>query len=71
MGCKMAFSTWQKELLEKLSEKGLSREDIYSVMLVLTREEKGREMLLFLESEDARGEEIFRKAGEIAYNKNA
>ena len=68
---KMQFSQWQKELLEKLSQKGLSREDIFSVMLVLTREEKGREMLRFLENENLDAEAICQKAGEIAFSENA
>lgn len=67
----MQFSPWQRELLEKLSRKGLSKEDIFSVMLVLTREEKGREMLRFLEADHLDSEAICQKAGEIAFSENA
>lgn len=67
----MEFSSWQKELIEKLSEKGLTREDIFSVMLVLTKEEKGRAMLSFLETEELDSDLICQKAGEIAFSENA
>ena len=67
----MQFSQWQKELIEKLSEKGLTKEDIFSVMLVLTREEKGRAMLSFLENAPCDSDVICEKAGEIAFSENA
>ena len=64
----MEFSQWQQELLSRLCEKGLSKEDVFSVMLVLTKEEKGRQMLSFLEQENLDSEAICRKAGEIAFS---
>ena len=67
----MEFSAWQTELLEKLREKGVSREDIFSIMLVLTKEEKGKKLLSFLETEEADSERICQKAGEIAFSENA
>ncbi len=68
----MEFSPWQKELLALLTQKGVSREDVYSVMLVLTKEEKGRKMLSFLkEKENQTPDEICRKAGSIAFGENA
>ena len=64
----MNFSDWQQELLAALQQKGLGREDIFSVMLVLTREEKGRKMLAFLrESGELTPDEICEKAGFIAF----
>lgn len=54
-----------------LAEKGLRREDILSVMLVLTREEKVRAMLSFLsENTVLTVDEIFRKAGSLAFPQN-
>ena len=61
----------QKELMAALAEKGLRREDILSVMLVLTREEKVRAMLSFLsENTVLTVDEIFRKAGSLAFPQN-
>lgn len=54
-----------------LAEKGLRREDILSVMLVLTREDKARAMLSFLsENEALSADEIFQKAGSLAFPQN-
>ena len=39
---------FQEELLSLLAKKGLPREDIFSVMLVLTKKEKADEMIAFL-----------------------
>ena len=67
----MEFSQWQKDLTKKLAEKGLSKEDIFSVMLVLTREEKGKAMLSFLENAPCDSDVICQRAGEIAFSENA
>ncbi len=67
----MDFYDWQTELLFALTEKGLSREDVFSVMLVLTKEEKGRAMLDFLnDSGDLTADAVREKAGEIAFGNN-
>ncbi|MBQ4037225.1 MAG: hypothetical protein IJC84_03780 [Clostridia bacterium] len=67
----MELSLLQKELMAALAEKGLRREDILSVMLVLTREEKVRAMLSFLsENTVLTVDEIFRKAGSLAFPQN-
>ena len=64
----MEWNEWQSELLSLLAEKGLPREDIFSVMLVLTKEEKCRRMLAFLRgSGELSPDEICQKAGEIAF----
>lgn len=66
---RMELKPWQKDLSEALVEAGLSREDILSVMLVLTKEEKGMAMLGFLRSsQNSSIDEICRKAGEIAFS---
>ena len=64
----MELTEWQKELMEALQKVGLSREDILSVMLVLTREEKGRELLAFLsQKENPTPDEVCERAGQIAF----
>ena len=66
---RMELKPWQKDLSEALLEAGLSREDILSVMLVLTKEEKGIAMLDFLRSsQNLSVDEICCKAGEIAFS---
>ena len=66
----MEFVEWQEELMRVLVEKGLPREDLFSVMLVLTKEEKGRKMLAFLQESGAlTPDEIREKAGKIAFEK--
>jgi hypothetical protein len=68
----MEFSAWQKELLSALGQRGLSREDVISVMLVLSREELGKQMLVFLqENESLTADEICEKAGKLAFGENA
>ena len=67
----MELTALQKELMAALSEKGLRREDILSVMLVLTREEKASAMLAFLSEKEAlSADEVFQKAGELAFSQN-
>ncbi len=63
---------FQSELLSLLAEKGLPREDIFSVMLVLTKKEKADEMILFLkENQTLSADQICEKAGKIAFGENA
>ena len=64
----MEFVDWQEELIRELVKKGLPREDLFSVVLVLTKEEKGRRMLSFLrESGSLSVDEIREMAGKIAF----
>lgn len=68
----MELNETQKELVAQLVRHKLSQTDVFSVMLVLTKEEKAKEMLSFLkEKEDFTPDEIFQKAGEIAYGKES
>ncbi len=67
----MAFSSWQNDLIQLLMEKGLPREDIFSVMLVLTKEEKAQKMMTFLKENNAlTPDDICKRAGEIAFEEN-
>lgn len=67
----MAFSLWQNDLIQLLMEKGLPREDIFSVMLVLTKEEKAQKMMAFLRENNAlTSDDICKRAGEIAFEEN-
>ena len=64
----MEIQAWQKELMATLVEKGLCREDILSVMLVLSREEPANRMLTFLRQKDhLTADEICEVAGKIAF----
>ena len=68
----MEFLSWQKELIEILAKKGLSRNDILSVMMVLTTEERAGELMSFLQNRDKISpDEVFQMAGKIAYGENA
>ena len=68
----MELSALQKELLEALGQRGLSREDMISVMLVLSREEMAKQMLSFLkENENLSADDICEKAGKLAFGENA
>ena len=67
----MDLTEWQAELMKALTEKGLPREDVFSVMLVLTKEEKGRRMLAFLREKEALSpDEIREMAGKIAFGED-
>ena len=64
----MEFVEWQEDLMRELVKKGLPREDLFSVMLVLTKEEKGKKMLASLrESGVLTSDEIREMAGRIAF----
>lgn len=55
-----------------MGQRGLSREDVISVMLVLSREELGKQMLVYLqENESLTADEICEKAGKLAFGENA
>ena len=57
-----------KELLALLSERGFSKEDIFSVMLVLTKEEKALAFLAFLkDNENAPYEAVMEECARIAF----
>ena len=61
---------WKKELISLLSETELTRDEILSVAIALHREEKAREMIAFLQNrKDPSADEIYQKAGEIAFGK--
>ena len=69
--CRDKASLDRKAAIEKL-KKGLSRNDILSVMMVLTTEEKVGEMMSFLQNRDKISpDEVFQMAGKIAYGENA
>lgn len=68
----MDLKDFQTKLLFLLSQKGLSKEDMYSVMLVLTKEEKAKKMIAFLEETGASSpDDICEMAGKIAFGENA
>ncbi len=65
----MDFTDWQEELLALLAQRGLPREEVFPVMLVLTKEEKGRKMIAFLKERAAlTPDEIREAAGKIAFD---
>lgn len=67
----MDFTDWQEELLTLLAQRGLPREEVFPVMLVLTKEEKGRKMIAFLKERAAlTPDEIREAAGKIAFDEN-
>ena len=68
----MEFLSWQKELIEILAKKGLSRNDILSVMMVLTTKERVEGMINALkERGEITPDEVFEIAGKIAFGENA
>ena len=68
----MEQTDFRKELLTLLSELGLSRDEMLSVSFAVAREEQARALIAFLkEKEDLRIDDIFQKAGEIAFGKNS
>ncbi len=63
---------WKKELIELLSKEDLSRDEILSVMIALPKYEKAEKMIAFLkEGRKLSADDIYQKAGEIAYGKNS
>ena len=68
----MEQTDFRKELLTLLSERGLSRDEMLSVSFAVAREEQALALIAFLkEKEDLRIDDIFQKAGEIAFGKNS
>ncbi|MBQ3076208.1 MAG: hypothetical protein IJC26_09075 [Clostridia bacterium] len=68
----MEQTDFRKELLTQLSARGLSRDEILSVSLAVAKREQAEAMILFLKELDALSvDEIFQKAGEIAFGKNS
>lgn len=68
----MEQTDFRKELLSLLSERGLSRDEILSVSLAVAREEQTRALIAFLkETKELSVDEVFQKAGEIAFGKNS
>jgi hypothetical protein len=68
----MEQTDFRKELLTLLSERGLSRDEMLSVSFAVAREEQAQALIAFLkEKEDLRIDDIFQKAGEIAFGKNS
>ncbi len=64
-----ALSDLQKEMMARLAGYGLSREDIFSVMLMLTKEEKAQELLQFLqENKELTSDQIREKTARIAFH---
>ena len=63
---------FRKELLSLLSERGLSRDEMLSVSLAVAREEQTKALIAFVkENSDLSIDDIFQKAGEIAFGKNS
>ena len=68
----MEQTDFRKELLTLLSERGLSRDEMLSVSFAVAREEQAKILIAFLkERADLRIDDIFQKAGEIAFGKNS
>lgn len=68
----MEQTDFRKELLTLLSERGLSRDEMLSVSFAVAREEQAKILIAFLkEKEDLCIDDIFQKAGEIAFGKNS
>ncbi|MBE6712354.1 MAG: hypothetical protein E7580_02405 [Ruminococcaceae bacterium] len=62
----------RKELLTRLSHFDLSRDEMLSVSLALANPEHTLTMIDFLDERDSLSvDEIFQKAGEIAFGKNS
>ena len=64
----MELNDTQKEVLEKLASFGLGREDIFSIMLMLTKEAKARDFLARIqEKKTCEAEELRRLCAEVAF----
>ena len=63
-----ALSELQKEIMARLAELGIPREDILAVMLMLTKEEKARDFLSLLqEKETFSADQIREMTARIAF----
>ena len=68
----MEQTDFRKELLSLLSERGLSRDEMLSVSLAVAREEHTKALIDYVkENADLCIDDIFQKAGEIAFGKNS
>ena len=68
----MEQTDFRKELLTLLSERGLSRDEMLSVSLAVAREEQTKTLIAFVkDNADLSIDDIFQKAGEIAFGKNS
>lgn len=64
----MQLNEVQKKLFDLLVEKKLPQTDLFSVMLVLTKEEKARKMIDYLLREESpTPDQICEQAGKIAF----
>ncbi len=68
----MEQQDFRKELLTLLSARGLSRDEMLSVSFAVARQEQAQSLTDFLkENENLTVDEIFQKAGEIAFGQNS
>ena len=68
----MEQTDFRKELLSLLSERGLSHDEMLSVSLAVAREEQTKTLIAFVkDNADLSIDDIFQKAGEIAFGKNS
>ncbi len=68
----MEHLEWKKEMIELLSKEDLTRDEILSVMIALPTYEKAEKMIAFLkEGKELSADDIYQKAGEIAFGKNS
>ena len=68
----MEQTDFRKELLTLLSQCGLSRDEMLSVSLAVAREEQAKALISFLKEQGNPSiDDIFQKAGEIAFGKNS
>ncbi|MBR7164825.1 MAG: hypothetical protein IKD18_00965 [Clostridia bacterium] len=63
---------FRKELLTLLSTRGLSRDEMLSVSLAMAKKEHAESLIHFLKAnENLTVDEIFQKAGELAFGQNS
>ena len=68
----MEQTDMRKELLNLLSQRGLNRDELLSVSVAVARPEHTLAMISFLKAEkELNVDEVFQKAGEIAFGKNS
>ncbi len=68
----MEHTDFRKELLNLLLQRGLSRDEVLSVSFAVAREEQMKTLIAFLkENENLSIDDIFQKAGQIAFGKTS
>ena len=68
----MEQTDFRKELLALLLERGLTRDEMLSVSVAVAKADHTMALIDFLkEKKNASVDEIFQKAGEIAFGKNS